>query len=92
MHKNEWKEELKKNTTTSSGPMDKWMVKKATPKPSVYAKNVYGRVDYMLNRNKSPSFCEDPTVRQYTNLDPINEDTLNKYLNKVAFCVYFRFD
>ncbi len=55
VHKNEWKEELKKNTTTSSGPMDKWMVKKATPKPTAYAKNVYGWVDYMLNRNESPS-------------------------------------
>ena len=85
-HGTEWEEDLKKvkSSQLSNEQTKKYIV---TPQPTSYASSVYGWVDYMLNRNESPSFCEDPTVRQYTNLDTISEDTLNKYLNEVCIII-----
>jgi hypothetical protein len=81
-HSDEWKSDYQKRFELKTS-------NKSAIQPTAWAYTIYGWIDYMLSRNESPTFCEDPIVRQYTNLADIDVDTLNKYLNEVRMIILF---
>ncbi|KAE9333980.1 hypothetical protein PF008_g14185 [Phytophthora fragariae] len=45
---------------------------------------IFGRLVWIVEGNLPFRFCENPETRRYTNLDPICDDTLVKYVEGVS--------